>query len=129
MKRKLETDLKKTVMPLTYGFSWLQEVILYSKITKVSNMEGSFKMMQSFFLHNSFSIIQAMGQMKRNLETGLKNIVMPFSYGFSWLQEVILYSKITSICDMEDSFENDSVIFLCNSFSIIQAMGLNEEKP
>jgi len=39
----LETDLKKIVMPLTYGFSWLQEVILYSKITKVSNMEGSFE--------------------------------------------------------------------------------------
>jgi len=42
MKRKLETNLKKTVMPLAY-FSWLQEVILYSKITKVSNMEGSFE--------------------------------------------------------------------------------------
>jgi len=41
--RKLETDLKKTVMPLTYGFSWLQEVILYSKINKLSNMEGSFE--------------------------------------------------------------------------------------
>jgi len=39
----LETDLEKIVMPLTYGFSWLQEVILYSKITKVSNMEGSFE--------------------------------------------------------------------------------------
>jgi len=38
----LETDLKKTVMPLTYSFSWLQEVIVYSKITKVSDMEGSF---------------------------------------------------------------------------------------
>ena len=34
-------DHKKTVMPLTYGFSWLQEVILYSKITKVSDMQGS----------------------------------------------------------------------------------------
>ena len=54
-----ETDLKKIVMPLTCGFSWLQEVILYSKITKVSDMEG--KMIQSFFLHNSFSIIQVMG--------------------------------------------------------------------
>jgi len=42
MMRKLETDLKKTVMPLTYGFSWLQEVILYCKITKVSDMEDSF---------------------------------------------------------------------------------------
>jgi len=39
----LKTDLKKIVMPLTYGFSWLQEVILYSKITKLSNMEGSFE--------------------------------------------------------------------------------------
>ena len=39
----LETDLKKIVMPLTYGFSWLQEVTLYSKITKLSNMEGSFE--------------------------------------------------------------------------------------
>ena len=38
-----ETVLKKTVMTLTYGFSWLQEVILYSNITKVSNMEGSFE--------------------------------------------------------------------------------------
>ena len=38
-----ETDLKKIVMPLTYGFSQLQEVILYSKITKVSIMEGSFE--------------------------------------------------------------------------------------
>jgi len=28
LNRNLETDLKKTVMPLTYGFSWLQEVIL-----------------------------------------------------------------------------------------------------
>jgi len=44
MKRNSETDLKKTVMPLTYGFSWLQEVIMYhSKITKVSDMEGSFE--------------------------------------------------------------------------------------
>ena len=43
MKRKLETDLKKTVMPLTYGFSWLQEVIMYSKTTNVSIMEGSFE--------------------------------------------------------------------------------------
>jgi len=56
--RNLETDHKKTVMSLTYGFSWLQEVILYSKITKVSNMECSFEKMQSFFLHNSFSISQ-----------------------------------------------------------------------
>ena len=43
MNRKLETYLKKTVMPVTYGFSWLQEVILYSKISKVSNMEDSFE--------------------------------------------------------------------------------------
>ena len=41
--RNLDADLKKTVMPLTYGFSQLQEVILYSKITKLSNMEGSFE--------------------------------------------------------------------------------------
>ena len=39
----LKTDLKKTVMPFSYGFSWLQEVILYSKITKVGDMEGSFE--------------------------------------------------------------------------------------
>jgi len=39
----IETDLKKIVMPLTYGFSWLQEVILYSNITKVGIMEGSFE--------------------------------------------------------------------------------------
>jgi len=39
----LETDVKKTVMPSTYGFSWLQEVILFSKITKVSNMDDSFE--------------------------------------------------------------------------------------
>jgi len=43
MIRNFKTDLKKIVMPLTYSFSWLQEVILYSKITKVSNMEGSFE--------------------------------------------------------------------------------------
>jgi len=48
--------------------------------------------------------------MKRNLETDLKKIVMPLTYGFSWLQEVILYSKITKVCDMEDIFENDAVI-------------------
>ena len=58
----LETDLKKTVMPLTYGFSWLQEVIPQSKITKVSNMEeGSFENDAVIFLHSSFSIIQVMG--------------------------------------------------------------------
>jgi len=43
MMRKLESDLKNTVMSLTYGFSWLQEVILYSKITKLSNMADSFE--------------------------------------------------------------------------------------
>jgi len=43
MMTNLETDLKKTVIPLTFGFSWLQEVILYSKLTKVSNMEDSFE--------------------------------------------------------------------------------------
>jgi len=37
------TDLKKIVMPLTYAFSYLQEVILYSNITKVRDMEGSFE--------------------------------------------------------------------------------------
>jgi len=49
--------------------------------------------------------------MMRNLETYLKKIVMPLTYGFSWLQEVILYSKITKVSDMEDSFENDEVLF------------------
>jgi len=46
----------------------------------------------------------------RKIETDLKKTVMPLTYGFSWLQEVILYSKITKVCDMEDSFENDAVI-------------------
>jgi len=36
-------------------------VILYSKITNISDMEDSLKMMQSFFLNNYFSIIQIMG--------------------------------------------------------------------
>jgi len=48
--------------------------------------------------------------MMSNFETDLKKIVMPLTYGFSWLQEVILYSKITKVCDMEGSFENDAVI-------------------
>jgi len=63
-----------------------------------------------------------------NVETDLKKIVMPLTYGFSWLQEVILYSKITKVSNMEGSFENDAVIFLHNSFSIIQVMGLNDDK-
>ena len=62
MMRKLETYLKKIVMPLTYGFSWLQEVILYSKITK----EGSFEndaviLFAKFYFHywnNGKSIVQ-----------------------------------------------------------------------
>jgi len=58
MMTNFETDLKKTVIPLTYGFSWLQEVILYSKITKVSHMEGSFEndaviLFAQFFSHYS----------------------------------------------------------------------------
>jgi len=62
--RNSETDLKKIVMLLTYGFLLLQEVILYSKITKVSDTvtwKTHLKMMQSFFLHNYFSISQVMG--------------------------------------------------------------------
>ena len=62
-------------------------MILYSKITKVSDMEGSFENNAVIFLHNSFSVIQAN---ERNLETDLKKTVMPLTYGFSWLQEVIL---------------------------------------
>jgi len=41
--RKFEIDLKKTLVPLTYGFSWLQEEILYSKTTKLSYKECSFE--------------------------------------------------------------------------------------
>jgi len=48
--------------------------------------------------------------MMTNPETDLKKTVMPLTYGFSWLHEVILYSKITKVCDMEDSFENDAAI-------------------
>ena len=36
-------------------------MILYSKITNVSDMEDSLKMMQSFYLNNYFSIFQVMG--------------------------------------------------------------------
>jgi len=52
----------------------------------------------------------------RKLETDLKKIVMPLTYDFSWLQEVILYSKITKVSDMEDSFENDAVILFAQFF-------------
>ena len=50
--------------------------------------------------------------MMKNLETDLKTTVMPLTYGFSWLQEVILYSKITKVSDMEDSLKNDAVILV-----------------
>ena len=70
-------------------------------------------MMHSFFLHNYFSIIQVTElEIKRNLETDLKKIVMPLTNGFSWLQEVILYSNITKVSIMEGSFENDAVILI-----------------
>jgi len=64
----------------------------------------------------------------RNFEKDLKKIVMPLTYGFSWLQEVILYSKITKVSDMEGSFENDAVILFAWFFFIIQFIGLNDEK-
>ena len=49
--------------------------------------------------------------MMANLETDLKKIVMPLTYGFLQLQEVILCSKITKVSDMEEgSFENDAII-------------------
>jgi len=66
--------------------------------------------------------------MMTNIETDLKKTVMPLTYGFSLLQEVILYSKLTKVCDMEDSFENDAVILFALFFCIIQVMGLNDEK-
>jgi len=44
------------------------------------------------------------------LEKTATSTVMSLTYGFSWLQEVILYSKITKLSNMEDSFENDAVI-------------------
>ena len=41
---------------------------------------------------------------------------------------MILYSKITKVSNIEGSFENDAVIFLHNSYSITQFMGLNDDK-
>jgi len=35
---------------------------------------------------------------------------MPLTYGFLWLQEVILYSEITKVIDTEGSFGNDAVL-------------------
>ena len=65
-------------------------------------------MMQSFFLHNSFSIIQVMGDDKSwNRPQKDCNAIN------SWLFMAIrsdLYSKMTKVSDMEDSFENDAVI-------------------
>jgi len=48
--------------------------------------------------------------MMTNVQTDLKKTVMPLTYGFSWLQELILYRKIPKVIAMEDSFENDTVI-------------------
>jgi len=60
------------------------------------------------------------------LETDLKKIVMPLTYGFSWLQKVILYSKIIKLSNMEGSFENDTVILFADFF--LKVMGLNDDK-
>jgi len=86
------------------------------KSLKSVTWKTHLKMMQSFFLHNSFSIIQVMGLNMTNLETDLKKIVMPLTYGFSWLQAVILYSKITKVSDIEGSFDNDAVILFVSFF-------------
>ena len=51
---------------------------------------------------------------------------MPLTYGFSWLQEVILYRKITKVSDMEGSFENDTVILFAEFY--LKVMGLNDDK-
>jgi len=56
--------------------------------------------------------------MMTNVETVLKKIVIPLTYGFSWLQEEILYRKITKVSDMEDSFENDAVILFAYFFPV-----------
>ena len=48
--------------------------------------------------------------MMTNLETVLKKTVMKLTDGFSWIQEAILYRKITNVCDTEDSFENDAIV-------------------
>ena len=42
MMTNLNTDLKKTVMSLTYDSLYLIKVVLYSKVTKVSDIQGSF---------------------------------------------------------------------------------------
>jgi len=67
-------------------------------------------MIQSFFLHNSISIIQVLGLNDEQSWNRPKKTVMPLIYGFSWLQEVILYCKITKLSNMEGSVENDTVI-------------------
>jgi len=57
-----------------------------------------------------FPLFESWDLIMTNLGTHLIKTVMPLTYGFSWLQEVILYSKITKVSDMEDSFENDAVL-------------------
>jgi len=68
------------------------------------------KMMKSFFLHNYFSIIQVITLNEEKTRNRPQKTVVPLTYGFSSLHEVILYSKITKVSDMEDSFENDALI-------------------
>jgi len=48
--------------------------------------------------------------MMTNHDIDLKKTVTQLKYGFSWLQEVILYSNINKVSDIENFFENDSVI-------------------
>ena len=121
MMTNLETDLKKIVMPLTHGFSWLQEVILLSKITKVSNMEGSFENDAVILFAYFFPLFKSWDETKRKLRTDLKKTVMPLTYGFSCLQEVILYSKITKVSNMEGPFENDAVILFAYFFPLFNS--------
>jgi len=97
------------------------------KSLKSVTWKAHLKMMQSFFLHNSFSIIQVMGRNKEKTWNRPQKTVMPLTYGFSWLQEAIMYSKITKISDMQGSFENH-VVILFAYFFIMQVMGLKDDK-
>jgi len=75
-------------------------------------------MMQSFFLFDSLSIIQVI---RLNEEKTWNRPQKDCNAINLLLFMVILYSKLTKVCDMEDSFENDVVIFCIILFPLFQS--------
>ena len=103
---------------------WFCTVKSLKSVTWIAHL----KMMQSFFLHNSFSVIQGMGLNDEKCLNIPQKDCNATNLAFHGYKKCLCTVKSLKSVTWKAHLKMIQSFFLHNSFSIIQVMGLKDDK-